>query len=151
MTKALGKEGSFAEGRPIALGKDSLKKFWNISLPRAMVGDPRQRLKKRIICLPRAVPLPSAKIFCKNSATFLCRGPWLEALDKDFSKKRIILCREPPEMALGKDSVPGAGAVMAAFLCRVPVQPSAKTLFADSKFPESSLSRAALGKAFAEG
>ena len=27
MTKALGKEGSFAEGRPIALGKDSLEKF----------------------------------------------------------------------------------------------------------------------------
>ena len=44
MTKALGKEGSFAEGRPIALGKDSLEKFWNISLPRAMVGGPRQRL-----------------------------------------------------------------------------------------------------------
>ena len=44
MTKALGKEWSFAEGRPIALGKDSLEKFWNISLPRAMVGGPRQRL-----------------------------------------------------------------------------------------------------------
>ena len=37
MTKALGKEGSFAEGRPIALDKDSLEKFWNIFLPRAMV------------------------------------------------------------------------------------------------------------------
>jgi len=29
--------------------------------------------------------------------------------------------------------------------------PSAKTFFADSKFSESSLPRAALGKAFAEG
>ena len=38
--------------------------------------------------MPRAVPLPSAKIFWKNSATFLCRGPWLEALGKDFSKKK---------------------------------------------------------------
>ena len=97
MTKALGKEGSFAEGRPIALSKDSLEKFWNISLPRAMVGGPRQRLflkkikislpraygealgkdfsKKKNNSLPRAVPLPSAKIFWKNSATFLCRGP----------------------------------------------------------------------------
>ena len=75
----------------------------------------------------------------------------MEALSKDFSKKRIILYRGPPETALGKDSVPGAGAVMAAFLCRVPVQPSAKTLFADSKFPESSLPRAALSKAFVEG
>jgi len=44
MTKALGKEGSFAEGRSIALGKDSLK----------------------------------------NSGTFLCRGPWLKTLGKDF-------------------------------------------------------------------
>ena len=76
----------------------------------------------------------------------------MEALGKDFSKKKKILCRGPPETALGKDSVPGAGAVTAAFLCRVPDKgPSAKTLFADSKFPESSLSRAALGKAFAEG
>ena len=48
MTKALGKEGSFAEGRPIALGKDFSEKF----------------------------------------CTFLCRGPWLEALGKDFSKKK---------------------------------------------------------------
>ena len=91
MTKALGKEGSFVEGRPIALGKD----FKKIN---------------------------------KISATFLCRGPWLEALGKDFSKKRIILCRGPPETTLGKDSVPSAGAVMAAFLCRVPLQPSAKAL-----------------------
>ena len=89
MTKALGKEGSFAEGRPIALGKDSLE----------------------------------------NSGTFLCRGPWLEALGKDFFfKKRIILCRGPPETAFGKDSVLGAGAVTAAFLCRVPLQPLAKAL-----------------------
>jgi len=47
MTKALGKEGYFVEGRPIVLGKDSLEKFWNISLPRAMVGGPRQRLLKK--------------------------------------------------------------------------------------------------------
>jgi len=67
-----------------------------------------------------------------------------------FFKKKI-LCRGPPEAALGKDSVPGAGAVTAVFLCRVPLQPSAKTLFADSKFPESSLPRTALGKAFAKG
>ena len=52
-----------------------------------------------------------------------------------FKKKRIILCRGPPETALGKDSVPGTGAVTAAFLCRVPLQPSAKAL-----------PRAALGK-----
>ena len=113
MTKALGKEGSFAEGRSIALGKDFFKKN-------------------------------------KISATFLCQGPWLEALGKDFffkklkflcrgptgkpsakifqKKKRIILCRGPPETALDKDSVPGAGAVTAAFLCRVPLQPSAKAL-----------------------
>ena len=69
MTKALGKEGSFAEGHPIALSKDLLEKFWNISLPRAMVGGPRQRLflKKIKISLPRACG---------------------EALGKDFSKKK---------------------------------------------------------------
>ena len=69
MTKALGKEGFFAEGRPIALDKDLLEKFWNISLPRAMVGGPWQRLflKKIKISLPRACG---------------------EALGKDFSKKK---------------------------------------------------------------
>ena len=108
MTKALGKEGSFAEGRPIALGKDSLEnsgtflcrgpwrpsaktflKKIKISLPRAC-GEAlgKDFLKKKNNSLPRAVPLPSAKIFWKNSATFLCRGPWLEALGKDFSKKK---------------------------------------------------------------
>ena len=51
MTKALDKEGSFAESRPIALGKDFFKKN-------------------------------------KISATFLCRGPWLEALGKDFFLKK---------------------------------------------------------------
>ena len=56
------------EGRPIALGKDSLEKFWNISLPRAMVGGPQQRLSKKIkISLPRACG---------------------EALGKDFLKKK---------------------------------------------------------------
>ena len=53
MTKALGKEGSFAEGRPIALGKDFFKKN-------------------------------------KISATFLCRGPWLGALGKDFFLKKFF-------------------------------------------------------------
>ena len=46
--------------------------------------------------LPRAIPLPSAKIHWKNSGTFLCRGPWLEALGKDFFLKKIkFLCRGP--------------------------------------------------------
>ena len=46
--------------------------------------------------LPRAVPLPSVKIHWKNSGTFLCRGPWLEALGKDFFKKKLkFLCRGP--------------------------------------------------------
>ena len=68
MTKAFGKEWSFAEGRPIALGKDLLEKFWNISLPRAMVGGPRQRLFLKII-------------------KFLCRGPAWKPLAKIFQKK----------------------------------------------------------------
>jgi hypothetical protein len=51
-----------------------------------------------------------------------------EALGKDFSKKRTILCWGPTEMALGKDGVHGAGTVVAAFLCRVPPWPSAKAL-----------------------
>ena len=95
---------------------------------------------------------PSAKTFLKKIKISLPRACG-EALGKDFSKKkRIILCRGPSETALGKDSVPGAGAVTAAFLCRVPDKgPSAKTLFADLKFLESSLTRTALGKAFAEG
>ena len=65
MTKALDKEGSFAEGHPIALGEDSLEKFWYISLPRAMVGGPRQRLfKKKLKFLCRGpAGKPSAKIF----------------------------------------------------------------------------------------
>ena len=54
--------------------------------------------------LPRVVPLPSAKIHWKNSGTFLCRGPWLETLGKDFFLKKIKIslpraCGE----ALGKD------------------------------------------------
>ena len=90
MTKALGKEGSFAEGRPIALGKVFLKKIkflqhffaeghgWRpsaktffkknkISLPRACVEAlGKDFSKKKNNSLPRAVPLPSAKIFLKK-------------------------------------------------------------------------------------
>jgi hypothetical protein len=56
MTKALGKEGPFAE-------------------------DPYHCARQRF--------------FWKNSAKFLCRTPWLEALDKDFWKKNLkFLCRE---------------------------------------------------------
>ena len=150
MTKALGKEGSFAEGRPIALSKDSLEKFWNISLPRVMVGGPRQRLflkklkffcrgpagkpsakifqKKKNNSLPRAVPLPSAKIFWKNSATFLCRGSWLEALGKDFSKKKNNSLPRVPGDSPRQRLRSRRRAVTAAFLYRVPVQPSAKAL-----------------------
>ena len=136
-----------------------------------MVGGPRQRffLKKiKFLCRGPAWK-PSAKIF-KKKRIILCRGPshcprqrffgkilhislpraMVGGPRQRFFKKKIILCRGPPETALGKDSVPGADAMTAAFLCRVPVQPSAKTLFADSKFSESSLPRAALGKAFAE-
>ena len=125
MTKALGKEGSFAEGRSIALGKDFFKKN-------------------------------------KISATFLCRGTWLEALGKDFLEKFCTcLCKnnslprapgDGPRQILrprrrrrdGCFSLSSA----APALGKVPdKKPSAKTLFADSKFPESSLPRAA----FAEG
>ena len=53
-----------------------LKKFCNISLPRAMVGGPRQRL------------------FFKK-IKFLCRGPAWKPSAKIFQKKRIILCRGP--------------------------------------------------------
>jgi len=64
----------------------------------------------------------------------------VEALGKDY------FFAEGPETALGKDTGPRQR------LCRVPdKEPSAKTLFADSKFPENSLPRAALGKAFVEG
>ena len=70
---------------------------------------------------------PSAKTFFKKIKISLPRACG-EALGKDFSKKkRIILCRGPPETALGKDSVPGTGAVTAAFLYRGPTgKPSAK-------------------------
>ena len=74
-------EHFFAEGhgwRPSA--KTFLKKI-KISLPRACgeALDNDFSKKKKNNSLPRAVPLPSAKIFWKNSATFLCR---------DFSKKK---------------------------------------------------------------
>ena len=51
------------------------KNFCNISLPRAMVGGPRQRLflKKKILCRGSAWK-PSAKIFQKKRIIF-CRGP----------------------------------------------------------------------------
>jgi len=88
------------------------------------------------------------KDFKKKSLPRAC----VEALGKDFSKKKNNSLPRAPETALGKDSVLDAGAVTAAFLCRVPdKEPSAKTLFADSKFPESTLPRATLGKAFADG
>ena len=72
-----------------ALGKDFFFKKIKISLPRAC-GEAlgKDFSKKKNNSLPRAVPLLSAKNFWKNSATFLCRGPWLEALGKDFSKKK---------------------------------------------------------------
>ena len=53
--------------------------------------------------------------------------------------------------ALGKDTVQGKERRHGYFSLLPDKRPSVKTLFADSKFPESSLSRATLGKAFAEG
>ena len=126
MTKALGKEGSFAEGHPIALGKDFF--FKKKILCRGPEWKPSAKIfqKKKNNSLPRAVPLPSAKIFWKNSAHFFAEGHAWRPSAKIFQKK--ILCRGPRETALVKDSVIGAGAVMAAFLCRVPLQPSVKAL-----------------------
>ena len=88
MTKAFGKEWSFAEGRPIALGKDLLEKFWNISLPRAMVGGPRQRLflKKINISLSRAYGKALGKDFSKKKEEFFAEGRPI-ALGKDFLEK----------------------------------------------------------------
>ena len=84
--------------------------------------------KKRIILCRGPSHCPRQRFFGKILHISLPRamvgGPW----QRFFFKKRIILCRGPPETALGKDSVPGAGAVTAAFLCRVPLQPSAKAL-----------------------
>jgi hypothetical protein len=136
---------------------------------------PRQR---RAFCRG-PLPLPSAKIFWKNSAKFLCRTPWLEALGKDFWKKKLkFLCREhvgKPSAKIffkkknnslpsahgdsprqrrrpwrrrrdGCFSLPSAAMALGKGFAEDPL-----TLFADSKFPESSLPRAALYKAFAKG
>ena len=77
------------EGRPIALGKDSLEKFWNISLPRAMVGGPRQRLfKKKLKFLCRGpAGKPSAKIFLeKNPDNFFAEGQGAGPQQRFFKK-----------------------------------------------------------------
>ena len=90
----------------------------------------------------------------KNLAKFLCEGcRWRPSVKTFFFKiKRKFLCRGLWVEALGKDSIQGNSTVIVTFFCRGPDKwPSAKTLFADSKFPESFLPRAALGKAFAEG
>ena len=101
--------------------------------------------KKEFLCRGPAWK-PLAKIFQKKRI-ILCRGPSHCPRQRFFGKilhislpramlggprqrffKKKILCRGPPETALDKDSVPGAGAVTAAFLCRVPLQPSTKAL-----------------------
>ena len=120
-------EHFFVEGygwRPSA--KTFLKK---LKFPcRGPGGKPSAKIfqKKKNNSLPRAVPLPSAKIFLEKFCNIslpraMVRGP----RQRFFKKKNNSLPRAP---ALGKDSVPGAGAVTTAFLCRVPLQPSAKAL-----------------------
>ena len=60
----------------------------------------------------------SANFFKKNS-NFAERRPG--ALGKEFFLKKIKnLCRVPAGLALGKETINGAGAVTVAFLCRVP-------------------------------
>jgi hypothetical protein len=52
---------------------------------------------------------------------------------------------------LDKGAVNGAGAVMAAFLCRVPSRPLGKEVFADENATDGSLPSVALSKDFAKG
>ena len=72
MTKALGKEGSFAEGRPIALGKDFFKNKIKFLQHFFAEGHGWR---------------PSAKTFLKKIKISLPRVCG-EALGKDFSKKK---------------------------------------------------------------
>ena len=72
MTKALGKEGSFAEGRPIALGKIFFKKN-KISATFLSRGSWLGALGKDFFLKKNKISLPRA---------------YGEALGKDFSKKK---------------------------------------------------------------
>ena len=74
MTKALGKEGSFAEGPSNTLGKDFFGKNPENYFVEGQGAGPRQRFLKKI-----------------QKKLFLCRGP---ALSKQFFKKKN-LCRGP--------------------------------------------------------
>ena len=123
-------EHFFAEGHG---WRPSAKTFFlknKISLPRACVEALGKDFfqKKRIILCRGPSHCPRQRFFGKILQHFFAEGHGWRPSAKIFQKKRIILCRGPPETALGKDSVPGAGAVTAAFLCRVPLQPSAKAL-----------------------
>ena len=59
------------------------------------------------------------RIFLKKIQTLLSAGQGHSA--KNFFLKKIKnLCRVPAGLALGKETINGAGAVTVAFLCRVP-------------------------------
>ena len=82
------------ELRNMLVPMECKKQFFFKFLPLCRGQWPRPSAKKGP--LPRAIPLPSAKIHWKNSGTFLCRGSWLEALGKDFFLKKLkFLCRGP--------------------------------------------------------
>ena len=86
MTKALGKEGSFARALAIALGKDFFLKILKISLPRAReqaLGKGFKKIQKNYFF---AEGRPSAKNFLKILKISLPRARE-EALGKCFFKK----------------------------------------------------------------
>ena len=170
MTKALGKEGSFAEGPSNSPRQRFFsKKILAISLPRASEQALGKGLiffsKKPFLCRGPAL----GKEFLKKSWKFLCRGPGRRPSAKVFKKnKKIYLPRAGPRQkkfikklflcrgsALGKETVNGADAWRLLFFAEGPTpspsknsprglcrgQPSAK--------PLPRVSGQALGKACA--
>ena len=100
MTKALGKQGSFAEGPSNSLGKDFFwKKILTISLPRAReqaLGKGLKNSKKSFLCRGPAL----GKGFLKNPENFFAEGQRGGPRQR-FLKK--IICRLCRGLALGKE------------------------------------------------
>ena len=111
-------------------GKMGARKTIFLALPSAMTMAPgKEFFLKKIQTLPSASKGALGKEFLEKKIKHLCRGP-----DRGYSamifflKKIKNLCRVPAGLALGKETVNGAGAVTVAFLCRVPPGLSAKLL-----------------------
>ena len=154
MTKALGKEGSFAEGPSNSPRQRFFwKKILTISLPRAREQALGKGLKKfkKTISLPRASP---RKRILKNPENFFAEGQGGGPRQRFFFKnKKIYLPRVGPRQTNSKKtiSLPRAVLALGKGFAECPIKGPRQRPLRRLKIPRGSLPRAALGKAFAEG